>query len=474
MLLANPAEHPLMMGLLIRKEVLTHLLSYRFILTFSLFFVLVVSSVQMIALNYSRQVKNHAETRRAQEEQLRESGDFRRMRWSGIQAEKAPNPLSIFATGLEREMSRSIRISNSRDVKLGRNKYANPLFVLFSAPDLLYIVNIVGSLLALLFAFDAICGEKEEGTLQLMMANSVPRHTILLAKWIGGYAVLALPFLTAILIAVLFAQLTTSLSFTGAEWTAFSMMLAVAALYLSVFFALGMMISALTHSANISLVFNFLIWVVLVLVIPNTAPIVARAVSPVPSAGVMASKREAVQRQVWGEMRQNRRNQRDMSREERGQQRDEIRARIEEETGKILTAYMRKVDDQISMSILLARISPSSNFVYATANIAGSGLDNFASMRNVIDRYRIDFMEWWQAESHARRQRAESVESQEERQALRDAPVDLDDLPQFTVGRAGLDEILVSAQTDLLLLLLLNMAFFMGAYMSFLRYDLME
>jgi hypothetical protein len=188
----------------------------------------------------------------------------------------------------------------------------------------------------------------------------------------------------------------------------------------------------------------------------------------------MASKREAVQRQVWGEMRQNRRDQRDMSREERGQQRDEIRARIEEETGKILTAYMRKVDDQISMSILLARISPSSNFVYATANIAGSGLDNFASMRNVIDRYRIDFMEWWQAESHARRQRAESVESQEERQALRDAPVDLDDLPQFTVGRAGLDEILVSAQTDLLLLLLLNMAFFMGAYMSFLRYDLME
>ena len=110
-----------MMGLLIRKEVLTHLLSYRFILTFSLFFVLVVSSVQMIALNYSRQVENHAETRRAQEEQLRESGDFRRMRWSGIQAEKAPNPLSIFATGLEREMSRSIRISNSRDVTLGRN-----------------------------------------------------------------------------------------------------------------------------------------------------------------------------------------------------------------------------------------------------------------------------------------------------------------------------------------------------------------
>ena len=56
-----------MMGILIRKEVLTHLLSYRFILTFSLFFVLVVSSVQIIAMNYSRQADNYAESRRAVE-----------------------------------------------------------------------------------------------------------------------------------------------------------------------------------------------------------------------------------------------------------------------------------------------------------------------------------------------------------------------------------------------------------------------
>jgi ABC-type transport system involved in multi-copper enzyme maturation permease subunit len=329
-----------MMGILVRKEILAHLLSYRFILTFSLFFVLVVSSVQMISLNYSRQVENYTESRRAQEEQLKEASDFRRLRRTGIQTEKSPNPLSIFATGLEREMSRSMQISSSREVKLGRSKYANPLFVLFSAPDLLYIVNIVGSLLALLFAFDSVCGEKEEGTLQLVLANAVPRHSVLLAKWIGGYSVLVLSFLFSILIAVVFAQLTTALSFTANQWSAFALMLGVAALYLAVFFALGMMISAFTHRATVSLVFNFLIWVLLVLVIPNTAPILARAVAPVPSAGVIASKREAVQRQISNEMRSGRR--RDMSREQRQQQRDEMRERIDEETGKIMTAYMQK------------------------------------------------------------------------------------------------------------------------------------
>jgi len=42
------------------------------------------------------------------------------------------------------------------------------------------------------------------------------------------------------------------------------------------------------------------------------------------------------------------------------------------------------------------------------------------------------------------------------------------------MARDGLRQVLVSSQTDLLLLLTFNVVFFMGAYMGFLRYDLME
>ena len=458
-----------MLGLLIRKEILAHLLSYRFVLTFSLFFVLVVSSVEIIALNYDRQVASYAEARRSQEERLKETSDFRSLRWTGIQTEKPPNPLSVFAMGLDREMSRSIFVSYSREIKLGRSKYANPLLILFSTPDLVYIVNIVGSLLALLFSFDAVCGEKEEGTLRLILANAVPRDVVLIAKWIGGYLVLVLPFMASILIAVLFAQLTTALTFTGAEWSAFAVMLGIAALYISVFFALGMMVSTLTHHATTSLVINFLVWVLLVLVVPNTAPIMARAVSPVPSAGVMAGKREAIQRQIWDGMRGRWRG---LSRDERRQLRDEARERISEETGKILTAYLQKVDRQIGTSILLARISPSSNYVYATASLAGSGVEDFASMRGVIDRYRQSFLEWWRAARQERQRLAESAETQEERQEILEAPIDPDGLPQFALDQDRLGGALLSSQTDLLLLLILNVVFFLGAYMGFLRYDL--
>ena len=460
-----------MLGLLIRKEILAHLLSYRFLLTLGLFFVLVVSSVQVIAFNYERQVKSYAEGRRAQEEKLKESTNFRSLNWTGVQMEKPPNALSVFAMGLEKEMARSVLVSGWREAKLGRSKYANPLYVLFSAPDLLYIINIVGSLLALLFAFDAVCGEQEEGTLMLMMANAVPRHIVLLAKWIGGYLVLVLSFMVSILFAVFLAQLTTALSFTEAEWSAFAGMLGVAALYMSVFFALGLMISTLTHRSSTSLVLSFLVWVLLVLVVPNTAPIVARAAAAVPSAGGIASQREAIQREVWQEMRQR---MRQASGDERRQLRDEARQRIGSETDKLLADYLEKIDAQIETSILLARVSPSANYVYATAGLAGSGLNDFSVLREYVKRYRDEFVEWTREEQRRRNREAENASDPNERQEIRDAPVDPDDLPKYAPPRGSLGHVLVAAQTDLLVLIMLNVVFFLGAYMKFLRYDLME
>lgn len=463
-----------MLALLIGKEIRAHVLSYRFVLTFLLFFVLIVSSVQIIALNYDRQLANYSEAQRAQEEKLKESTDFRSLRWRGTQVERRPNPLSVFAMGLEKEMARSVSISQFQEAKLGRSKYANPLFVLFPAPDLLYIVNIVASLLAVLFAFDAVCGEGEEGTLKLVMSNSVPRHLVLLAKWIGGYVALILPFLVSVLCALFFAQLTTELSFTGEEWGAFAGIMGVATLYISLFYALSLMISTLVHRASTSLVVNFLIWVMLVLVVPNTAPIVARALAPVPSAGVIAGERVAIQRDIWNGVRRQMRGRGGRNNEERQQAFDDAQAKIREETEKLTTGYLQKVDEQISLGIFLARLSPSASYVYATAGLAGSGLGDFGGLREYIKRYRQEFMTTVQDIEQVRRKLAENAADQTERQEIMEAPVEPGDLPAFAPGRGGWGEMLADSQIDLIILLVLNVVFFLGSYLGFLRYDLMK
>ena len=54
------------------------------------------------------------------------------------------------------------------------------------AIDWVFIIGGLLSLMALLFTFDAFIGEKERGTLRLVMAQSLPRHTLLLGKFLGA------------------------------------------------------------------------------------------------------------------------------------------------------------------------------------------------------------------------------------------------------------------------------------------------
>ena len=54
--------------------------------------------------------------------------------------------------------------------------------------------------MALLFTFDAFIGEKERGTLKLVMAQSLPRHTLLLGKFLGAMLAIAIVVSLAIVV----------------------------------------------------------------------------------------------------------------------------------------------------------------------------------------------------------------------------------------------------------------------------------
>ena len=44
------------------------------------------------------------------------------------------------------------------------------------------------SLMAILFSYDAVSGERERGTLRLLLTNSLSRPALIAAKWLGGYS----------------------------------------------------------------------------------------------------------------------------------------------------------------------------------------------------------------------------------------------------------------------------------------------
>ena len=71
---------------------------------------------------------------------------------------------------------------------------------IFTSMDIVFIFEVVLSLLALIFAYDALAGEYERGTLRLVLTNSVRRGHILLAKYISAMFCLLVPLLMSLLL----------------------------------------------------------------------------------------------------------------------------------------------------------------------------------------------------------------------------------------------------------------------------------
>jgi ABC-type Na+ efflux pump permease subunit len=66
--------------------------------------------------------------------------------------------------------------------------------------DLMFIVQVVLSLFAILFTYDSICGEREAGTLKLNFANPIPRTSYIISKIVGSWLGLSIPLIIPMLL----------------------------------------------------------------------------------------------------------------------------------------------------------------------------------------------------------------------------------------------------------------------------------
>ena len=255
---------------LIKKEIVANVLSLRFMVTFVLFFVLIQVSVFVLSSEFGRDAATYEASRSAQRDHIHKLEgleDFNKrfhddiIDGEGIYDSVQPQPLSIFVHGLVNRLPVQVNTSFRNDsFTINREFYRNPLLALFATPDYSYIVNIVVSLLSLLFVFDAICGEKERGTLKLLLSNSVPRDLVLLGKWIGGFVSLAIPFLVALFGGLIMIYWTGVIQLNEPFLVRFAWIAGVSLLYVLLFFALGMMISTLTHKASTALLVSLFVW----------------------------------------------------------------------------------------------------------------------------------------------------------------------------------------------------------------------
>ena len=168
----------------IKKELLSNIFSLRYALTFALFIILTLCATVTRTHVFTRQLDDYRQTmgqRSHLTEEALKQNDAQALQVVGTVIEQEPNPLSIFAGGLENENTRSFRIVGFGEPRTGMRPLHNPSFGYFLNLDMVLIINLVCSLLAMLLVYDAVCGERENGTLKVLLAGPLPRDTIIIS-----------------------------------------------------------------------------------------------------------------------------------------------------------------------------------------------------------------------------------------------------------------------------------------------------
>ncbi len=285
-----------MFGRLVQKELMHHLLDFRFIAVFALCALLSALSAYMGGRNYVRQAQDYATVSNTNREDLKNwldkaFGEFVAVgyRWS-----RKPEILSPIVYGLSGNLNQDMNLQFERPPEFEGSFFEiDPVYALFGVLDLSFIVEVVLSLAVLLFTYDAICGEKESGTLRLYASFPIARSKLALAKLVGSTVVVLVPFIFSYLLAILVLTLSPELGLQGDDWLRIVALMGIFALYLIVFAAFGLLVSALTHRRMTAFLGLLGLWAVWIFVSPNLAVRAVRNISPV--MGVYDLERQAAE-----------------------------------------------------------------------------------------------------------------------------------------------------------------------------------
>ena len=490
-----------MLRTLIRQELLTHLMSARFFTAVVITFLLVIANTVVLIDEHENRVATYSQQEKVHREKAVAAETYSRLE---IFVERPPNPLSLFSAGLDKRLGTTVEIYHGEVPMISSvsaRNLENPYLNLFSQIDLVSIFQVILSLLALLFAYDAIAGDWESGALRLVISHPVRRGSILFAKYIAAMICLLLPMLMSLLMVLILCSLASSIQFStmdllrigGIVWTTIA--------YLSVFYLIGLLISTTAHRTATSLMLCMFLWVGLVLVYPNWSRF---AINP---GGDMRAEKQSARRQIeqiWEEAA--REEQRFLansplegdppkfnigysgssswSGRRYGFNMTKVDAdsepsvphfqnyqafigathiRLAEKAGLIREQHLARTDiRQATWDKRLMKFSPASLYAFSTSAWAGTDLNGMLDFVHATQGYRQTLINYFRdKDAFVSRQWFASDQG----------AVDWWDLPRFRFVRADVWENTQRALADVSLLFLMNLILFIATFLIFIKVE---
>jgi ABC-type transport system involved in multi-copper enzyme maturation permease subunit len=425
--------------------------------------------------NYVNELREYNSAVSLNRKNLEEQPSYSSLSGFGLKINKPPEALSTIITGVQNDVGRQATVTSGSYGDLEQSKYiSNPIYAIFGELDLALIIKIVLSLFALLFTYDTIVGEKERGTLKLSLSNSIPRDRLILGKAIGGFISLMVPFIIPLLMGLIILALYPDVTLLKEDWIRIGLIFVLFLLYLSVYFTLGLFISSRTSSSSSSLFILLFIWVIFIFVTPKVAVIAAREINPIPSVHEVTAQKEAIYRDIYISIQRKAdewyiENPADSSKERQEKYRtffeELMRYRDEQVNAKyaaIDEEYRAQSREQQQLVLNLSRFSPAATMIFGVMRLGKTGIEEHERFQSSINAYQPVFANWVNTKIFENLRFSASEKR---------VKPDISDMPQHDFKPESLHVSLAGALPDFLIMILMIIVFFTGAFVSFLRYD---
>jgi ABC-type transport system involved in multi-copper enzyme maturation permease subunit len=473
---------------LIIREIQGAIIDFRFWVVLALCLSIIPLSFYISVKNYSQRLSDYQQEVQAYRDKT--GSVDAHMAAEGVHP---PSPLSIFSRGLDSKMP--YKIITSRDGNY-RIEYAKPdnRADLLGEIDFAFIVAFVLSILAIVFTFSAISGDKESGVLRGVLSNAVLRRQVLMAKLLGNYLVFLVPFLLSMLAALLVVYFSGVIPIFSAElFPTVLTMIGISLIFLFALFNLGLWISALARNSILSINVLLLIWIVLGLVVPKISPIIGAVIYPVESTGVFESKkillRNSIEKEQYREEESLYEELRALMRpgtkgvstawtdinnaydEKITPIREKYGQRLISETDKLVNDYPMRCNKQNRIARGISLLSPINSVNNLLAEFSGTGhseaehfIQHAAQFQATVKQEVYDNFE-----TKVYRANGNISSSTKNRKDYNpgDTPVPVLDNYRH-VGTAG---VFSQNWVDIMLLCLYSLLFFVCSFISFLRFD---
>jgi ABC-type transport system involved in multi-copper enzyme maturation permease subunit len=199
-------------------------------------------------------------------------------------AVRPPSPLSFIADGGSAQLPNSWQVNAFMYQNPENKARSNEQLPIRIPLDWSFIVGTLMSLLTILISYEAISGEKRDGTLRLLLSNPVSRIQLFLGKYLGLLSVLLITLVVGVVINLTILITQGVLPVTADVTLSIGWALLLASLCLSFFLLLSVAISSLVETPVTGLVVLIIAWILSVAAFPGAARMVAEQSVKVPAS----------------------------------------------------------------------------------------------------------------------------------------------------------------------------------------------